>query len=334
MSKLLGEMAESKILPKYIHKFSRLRQGVTRYGPAPHKPILLLAVLRGIEEGWIVGNKIELSPELVGAFRATWKNLVTTEHAPLIAQPFFHMRSERFWHHIPNSGYESWVKISRSCQGIGVLNKAVAYVEFDPELFMLAISPVHRSVLRNTLLETYFPDSRPEAINGVNYCDQVVDQILDKSSAEYQEEIRELQDALDLDSFEEEIFVRSGVFKRQIPLVYDNTCCISGLRVETSISASLIDACHIVPFSQSHDDTISNGLSLCPNLHRAFDRGLVAIDPDRFTVLISKHLSEPIESVYSIRQFAGQEIRCPENSQYHPRSENLRQHLLRYADNF
>ena len=40
-------------LQKYVHKFSKLRQGVTKYGPAPHKPVLLLAVLQGMEEGWI-----------------------------------------------------------------------------------------------------------------------------------------------------------------------------------------------------------------------------------------------------------------------------------------
>ena len=55
-----------KALQKYDHKFAKLRQGVTKYGPAPHKPVLLLAVLRGMEEGWIAENRIKLSPELLG----------------------------------------------------------------------------------------------------------------------------------------------------------------------------------------------------------------------------------------------------------------------------
>lgn len=37
------------------------------------------------------------------------------------------------------------------------------------------------------------------------------------------------------------------------------------------------------------DDTIGNGLSLCPNLHHAFDRGLIAID-DEYRVLVQPFL--------------------------------------------
>ncbi|MFC4198185.1 HNH endonuclease [Pedobacter jamesrossensis] len=32
-----------------------------------------------------------------------------------------------------------------------------------------------------------------------------------------------------------------------------------------------------VPFNVSHNDKVTNGIALCPNLHRAFDRGLVSI---------------------------------------------------------
>ncbi len=323
-----------EMLRRYAAKFARLRRGVAKYGPAPHKPVLLLAVLRGFEEGWIAENRVELSPELAGAFRSIWQNLVTTGHSPLIAQPFFYMRSEKFWHHVPNPGYGNWVKVTKNCQSIGVLHQAVAHAQLDPELFMLAASPAHRAVLKHTLLETYFPDARENAADASGYWEQVTNQVLSESPAAYQAEIRSLQEKLDKDSFEEEVFVRGGVFKRQVPMVYSNTCCISGLRVETTVNASLIDACHIVPFSESHDDTISNGLALCPTLHRAFDRGLIAVNPDSYTVLVSKRLTEPLDSAYSIQQFAGQRIRLPDDHRYFPASENLHAHLQRFAANF
>ncbi len=323
-----------KALQKYVHKFSKLRQGVTKYGPAPHKPVLLLAVLRGMEEGWIDENRIELSPELAGAFKSIWQKLVTTGHSPLIAQPFFYMRSSTFWRHVPNPGYENWVKVTKNCQSIGVLHQAVAYAQFDPELYMLAMSPAHRAVLKQTLLQAYFPRAQANAVDGASYWQQVTHQILSESSTAYQAEMLSLQATLDKESYEEEVFVRGGVFKRQVPMVYNNTCCISGLRIETTVNASLIDACHIVPFSQSHDDTISNGLALCPTLHRAFDRGLVAIDPDTFTVMVSKRLAEPFVSTHSILQFSGKEINRPENSNFHPGRDNLQEHLSRFAENF
>lgn len=323
-----------KTLQKYVRKFSSLRQGVTRYGPAPHKPVLLLAVLRGVEEGWITGNRIELSPELVGAFKSTWKTLVTTGHSPIIAQPFFYMSGEKFWHHVPNPGFEEWVKITRNCQSIGVLVKAIAYAQLDPDLFALILSPVHRAILRQTLLQTYFPKATNDYPESDSYWDQVANQIMEESSNDYVAEMRTLQDQLDQESFEEEIFVRGGVFKRQVPLVYNNTCCISGLRVETTVNASLVDACHIVPFSQSHDDTISNGIALCPTLHRAFDRGLIAIEPEQLSVMVSMRLSEPVESVYSIRQFHGRQITRPSDERWRPSRENLSRHLERFTENF
>lgn len=321
-------------LKHYVQRFRKLRQGVTPYGPAPHKPVLLLAVLHGVEAGWITENRIELSPELVGTFKSLWRALVSTGHSPLVAQPFFYMRSEKFWHHVPNPGFENWVKATRNCQSLGALHQAVAYVQLDPDLFALIISPAHRAILKQTLLKTYFTKAKGVYPESDSYWEHVASQIMEESSSAYVAEIRSLQDQLDQDSFEEEIFVRGGVFKRQVPLVYNNTCCISGLRVETTVNASLVDACHIVPFSQSHDDTISNGIALCPTLHRAFDRGLIAINPDKYTVLVSGRLSEPATSSYSILQFAGQEISRPEDHRWWPSRNNLAKHLERFSENF
>jgi len=149
-----------KALQIYVRKFSSLRRGVTRYGPAPHKPILLLAVLQGVEAGWITENRIELSPELVGAFKSLWRALVSTGHSPLVAQPFFFMRGEKFWHHVPNPGYENWVEVTRNCQSLGALHQAVAYVQLDSDLFTLIMSSAHRAILKQTLLKTYFPKAK------------------------------------------------------------------------------------------------------------------------------------------------------------------------------
>jgi len=88
-----------------------------------------------------------------------------------------------------------------------------------------------------------------------------------------------------------------------LPKIYNIKCCIFGLRVDATINVTMVDACHIVPFSISYDDTITNGLALCPNLHRAFDRGLIAISDD-YRVVVSDAFVED-ESSYSIRQFAG-----------------------------
>jgi len=92
---------------------------------------------------------------------------------------------------------------------------------------------------------------------------------------------------------------------------------------------SMIDACHIIPFAESYNDTITNGIALSPNMHRAFDRGLISIDND-YRVLVSSKFIES-DSVYSIRQFEGSSIILPENSSYYPSLENLAYHRERFS---
>ena len=93
------------------------------------------------------------------------------------------------------------------------------------------------------------------------------------------------------------------------------------MKIESASNAQMIDACHIIPFSISHDDTIPNGISLSPNLHRAFDRGLVTVNQD-FIVRISPTVTDN-DSVYSIAQFEGKQILLPENNKWFPSTEAL-----------
>ena len=122
---------------------------------------------------------------------------------------------------------------------------------------------------------------------------------------------------------EEEIFVRGGVFKKVVPRIYNYTCCVSGMKIIATRDIQMIDACHIVPFSESHDDTIKNGISLSPNFHRAFDRFLITIN-EHYEVVVSENFTE--SGIHSIRGFHGKKIHLPEDLTYHPSSENLRWH--------
>jgi putative restriction endonuclease len=97
------------------------------------------------------------------------------------------------------------------------------------------------------------------------------------------------------------------------------------MRIDATISISMVDACHIVPFSVSYDDTITNGIALCPNLHRAFDRGLIAIDED-YKVVVSNSFKEE-ENNYSIRAFESKTINLPTIESYFPTTNNFLWHL-------
>ena len=83
--------------------------------------------------------------------------------------------------------------------------------------------------------------------------------------------------------------------------------------------------CHIVPFSLTHNDTISNGIALCPNLHRAFDRGLITIDGG-YRVKVSAGVIENAGHPYSLKQFNGMAIHLPADRRYYPDPVNLEWH--------
>ena len=46
-------------------------------GKAPHKSVLLLALVQEVEEGRITDNKVYITPELLASFKEIWSKLVT-----------------------------------------------------------------------------------------------------------------------------------------------------------------------------------------------------------------------------------------------------------------
>jgi predicted restriction endonuclease len=91
-------------LRKYIGIFRDLHRNQNpKWGMAPHKPVLLLAVIDEIERGDIRDNFIELTPELVAAFRAYWRVLVPPDTwLEKIVNPFRFMVQDGFWELVKN----------------------------------------------------------------------------------------------------------------------------------------------------------------------------------------------------------------------------------------
>lgn len=84
----------------YLYHFARLHTARYKGKAAPHKAVLLLAVMKLIERGSISSPEIELTDELVDEFKKIW-----TEKLPAscpfscdISKPYFHMQHEPFWH--------------------------------------------------------------------------------------------------------------------------------------------------------------------------------------------------------------------------------------------
>jgi len=85
---------------------------------------------------------------------------------------------------------------------------------------------------------------------------------------------------------EVKVRVHQAFFRSVILSSYDNTCCITGLKIPEALVAS-----HIIPWAvdESKRTDPTNGLCLSATWDRLFDRGLVTVTPE-YRVRVSKRL--------------------------------------------
>ena len=70
-------------------------------------------------------------------------------------------------------------------------------------------------------------------------------------------------------------YSRNGNFRKAVLNAYDNRCAV------TRAQMRLVDAAHILPVpAEGSSDHVSNGISLSPTLHRAYDNCLIYLDCD------------------------------------------------------
>jgi putative restriction endonuclease len=75
--------------------------------------------------------------------------------------------------------------------------------------------------------------------------------------------------------------VRSSPIGNYVKRLYDYTCQISGVKLDTP-NGPYAEACHIQPVGRPHNgpDDVSNVLCLSPNMHVLFDLGAISINDD------------------------------------------------------
>ena len=80
--------------------------------------------------------------------------------------------------------------------------------------------------------------------------------------------------------------IRDQGFRKAIVMIYDHRRSLFGIRVLTPDGHTVVEAAHIKPWSESHDDRPANGLSLCRLCHWSFDKGLISVGA-KYEVLVS-----------------------------------------------
>lgn len=305
-----------KILLEYTKGISKLKRGVTSFGLAPHKPVFLLSIIDLIHQGEILENKVYINTQLVASFLNNWEALVKEPFQPDFTQPFYYLQNDKI-----NENFFWTVKPLAGCQfnaHIRSFNKLITVVDFgcfSNDLFLLLQEKNSREFLKQTILANYFPSFNNLEV-GRNYLANLRSDILNEPIPAYSKLLL---------GNEEEVFVRNGLFKKLIPSVYNQSCAFTGWKVQTASGLSLVDACHIKPFSICKEDNIKNGISLSPNIHRAFDRGMLSVD-DSYRILVSNQIIEEDTNHYSLKKLKGKKIILPTNELYYPGQEYLSWH--------
>ena len=117
--------------------------------------------------------------------------------------------------------------------------------------------------------------------------------------------------------------VNQHVFRQMVMANYAGKCAITGIDLQELLVAS-----HIIPWSVNANERLNpaNGICLSALLDKAFDKGLIGLNP-KYEVLISEEFADKREEDYFIKYFApldGKQIQLP--SKYLPKKEFLEYH--------
>lgn len=101
--------------------------------------------------------------------------------------------------------------------------------------------------------------------------------------------------------------IGQSAFHDMIIANYNSTCAISGINIPELLVAS-----HIIPWAKNEKERLNpaNGICLSPLYDKVFDLGLIAIQPDDYTILLSKELKE-----YKSKPYYDKYFKCIENRQ-------------------
>ena len=312
---------------QYLKSFSRLRTDKNRKRwseltthQAPHKPFLLLSIMDLIAQGSITNNFIEPSFELLDTFNTYWNNIMPVGSKTSMAYPFPRLKTDGFWHLVPNPGYENQINIDFS--SMSKLREVCAGARMDDELFRFMCKPETREQLRITLIETYFSPEIQSKLVGqgqVNF-----------AAYEYSKELLKVAEAKaafepDKEEYEQRKKVRDQGFRKAIITLYSHRCALCGIRMLTPEGHTIVDAAHVKPWKDSFDDRPTNGMALCKLCHWSFDKGLMSVSR-KYEVLVSKRIMVEQNYPGHILTLTDRPIFTPEQENFWPAQDNLHWH--------
>jgi putative restriction endonuclease len=291
----------------WLRRFTALRVDPDKgKGRAPHKPLLLLAVLDLLEAGHLTDGRVSRSPDVVLRFQNFWPIVEPRrQNKGDLRMPFHALGTDGVWQVFDDEGRPSLAKDTSTRAHIA------------GELLTLLGDAGFRAQLRRLLVTTYFPANEQVALFAALGFEAEPDTPELQALAEDQAIYKVAKET-----------GRSARFKTQVVTGYHFTCALTGYRITTVEQAGIVEAAHIHQHAKSRNNDADNGLALTPTAHALFDMGLWSVT-DELRVVV-KHQAVFTEDYpaggFSLRALAGRPLFLPSTDTLRPHRTHLAWH--------
>ena len=296
---------------------------------APHKPFLLLAVMDSIRRGTINSNFIDIAGdlnELDGLFTDYWKRVLPVGQRSSIAFPFYYLKNEPFWGLVPVLQFQG--QNNQFGANVKRLREIALGARIDNELLSFIQRNESREKLVNQLLVSCFSESAQSSLKEIYVIHEQAFQY--SIFLEQKANGKDISEIPVIDTYKE--MARNQGFRRIVVKSYNHRCALCGVRIITPEGRSAVDAAHIIPWSETQNDDIGNGMALCKLCHWAFDEGLMGVS-NSFTVMLSNQLWSHPNAAGLLGTLAGRGIVAPSEKEFWPNQSNLKWHRTKWNFN-
>ncbi|EQB4815810.1 TPA: phosphorothioated DNA-binding restriction endonuclease [Citrobacter amalonaticus] len=278
-------MGSIQMLQQAIADMTIWRKGEQR---APHKPLLLLYVLAGYQQGH--GRLFDYASEVRDNLRSLLERFGPQRAQYRPDMPFWRLQGDGFWQ-LQNAERCSTFGSSRQPPAGELVEFNIAG-GFDKQHYdhLIKSKKLINSLARQ-ILEAHFTESIQE----------------------------ELADEL---GFELQLLrkQRDPLFRQQVLRAYNYECAICGYNMRHDNTSVALEAAHIKWKQYGGPCEIPNGLALCAIHHKAFDKGSIGLD-ENMRVQVSEAVNGSGIVGRLFWDFQGKIISLPQVKAYYPQDE-------------
>jgi putative restriction endonuclease len=267
-------------------------QGPRADSQAPHKPLLLLVLLKKLEDA--APNEFTFA-ELKDPFQKLWKKYGWTTPGKA-AYPFWYLTNDDgLWAIKSDAGAVRTTGHAPPADGMMV--KGGFRGSFQrPAIALLGRRDVRRRAI-DLIVERYFRESVRDELR------QDLDLAWEPDLAAEEEVLTSKRTGRDP--------AAQSRFRAELMLAYEGRCSVCGFGPRDARPPSAVAAAHIWPWEEGGPTEPENGVALCPVHHWALDACVLAFTDD-LRVLVSARVSDGPTLDAFVRSYSGTPLRPPQ----------------------